>query len=285
MGATRRRIVTLVAAGLGCFAAAGPAAAQSTAGPDSLRLSGLVLDGATGEGIPEVRVYLVVPTGAPGAGGTVWAGVTDEGGAFAAMAIPAGVFELRTEALGYRAVTSPVDLRGGREMEVRVELPPAPLELEPLVVVSRRRSRLEAAGFYERRRAGQGYSLTREEIEAHRPLRASDLFRRIPGVQLETPRRGGAPLLRFRGCYPDVVLDGAPLGQPVAIDQILTPDDIEAVEVHSGAFFPARVGIRSCGTVMIWSREGSSVEPGKAFTFGRFLAAAVFVALSVLLTR
>lgn len=133
--------------------------------------------------------------------------------------------------------------------------------------------------------AAQGYSLTREEIETRRPALASDLFRMVPGVRLEYGRQGEAPLLRYRGCRPDLVLDGVPLTGAVAVDDIVTMDDVEAVEVHSGTFFPARVGARSCATVMVWTREGSRAEGGRPLTLRGGLAAAAFVALSILLTR
>ncbi|MCJ7629704.1 MAG: hypothetical protein MUO50_15115, partial [Longimicrobiales bacterium] len=92
-------------------------------------------------------------------------------------------------AFGFGRVTQRLELKRGREVDVRIELVPEPLELPPLVVVSERRSRLEVLGFYERRRLGQGYSLTREEIETRRPALASDLFRMVPGVRrpLHTP--------------------------------------------------------------------------------------------------
>lgn len=279
----RQRRAALAAA-LAGVAAASPGTAQVPAAPDSVRIAGQVVDAVTGEGIPEARVTLSLLVHDPGRVGVAWAGMTGEEGIFVSDRIPWGGYLLRAEALGYGTAEDTVDLRGGREMEARVELQPAPLELPPLVVVSRRETRLERSGFYERRRSGQGYSLTREEIESHRPLRASDIFRRVPGVSLGRSGRQNLPLLRFRGCVADIVLDGVPLQGPVSLDEILSPDDVEAVEVHSAAFMPSRTGTQACGTVMVWTREGSP-EGGRRLTLKRALVAAAFVALAILLTR
>lgn len=250
--------------------------------PDSVRLAGRVLDALSGEGVADVRVTLGIPEGGDSA--TVWEGRTDATGSFVTPLLPWGRFLLRTEALGYGAAAETLALTGGREMEVSVELSPAPLELPPVVVVSRRRTRLESVGFFDRRRTGQGYSMTRAEIEDRRASRASDLFRAVPGVRLVRTRNGDA-LLQFRDCLAQVVLDGVPLQGTVSVDQILGVHDIEAIEVHSGTFFPTRLGVRACGTVMVWTREGSATEPGSGVTVGTVLTALALVALSALLLR
>lgn len=281
---TRCARVTLLA-GAALAVAAATLRGQSAPSADSVRVRGQVVDATTRVGIPGAQVSFLVAGRTPDEERAAWTGPTDEEGFFEGAVLVPGRFHLHVEALGYGTARDPVELSGAREMDVRVELAPEPLELPPLVVVSHRRSRLEASGFYERRRAGGGYSLTREEIEARRPSRATDVFRVVPGVQVVTPPRGGPPLLRFRGCYPEVVLDGVPLQGPVALDQIVTVDDIEAVEVHSGTFLPARPGVRACATVRVWTREGSSSEEGHGISLRRLLAVGAFVALSLLLAR
>ena len=272
----------LVAATALCAAPPG-ARGQEAAGTDSVRIVGEVVDQITDSSVVNSRVTVVLRAVPGQASRVVWTGVTDSVGIFESTPIRAGRYGLTVEALGYRTADEDVDLSGSGEIEIRVEMVPEPLELEPLVVVSRRQSRLETSGFYDRRRTGQGYSLTREEIEAHRPMWASDVFRYIPGVQLIPSRRGN--MLRFRNCSPDVILDGTPLTPPVPIDEILSAEDLEAVEVFSGATAPINLRTSTCGAVMIWTREGRHDEKGHPLTWKRLLAAGGFILLAILMTR
>jgi len=194
--------------------------------------------------------------------------------------------DLQVEALGYRTATAAVGPVQGGEVSVRVDLFPTPLEMDPLVVVSQRQqSRLETSGFNQRRRQGQGFSITREEFEYRHPARASDVFRLLPGVSVQLGRRGGTGELRYRGCSPDLVLDGVPLVGATSVDDIVSVMDIEAIEVQSGVMFPSRGMGSACGTVMIWTREGDRDELGRPMTWRRAAVAAGFVLLAVLLTR
>lgn len=286
MGALVRPSATLLAVlAMALAAGAGRAFAQDPAAAAQVRVTGRVVDGESGAPVPQARVWFL--TGGGGEGGTqvLWSGLTDEAGAFASRGVLAIGFSMRVEALGFRTATGNVDPEGQPEVEVRVELDAEPLGVAPLTVVSVRSPRLETAGFYGRMRHGQGYGITRQEFEQRRPQRASDLFRLMPGVTLQPSRRGGAPVVRYRGCVADIVLDGVPLSGPTAVDDIVSVDDIEGVEVHSGVMFPASIGAASCSTVMIWTREGSQDEKGRPMTWRRLLAVAGFVGLAMLLTH
>ncbi len=273
----------LLVAGLALCAVPPGALAQGALGADSVRILGGVVDQATGVALSDATVSIVVRAARGEAVRVVWTGVTDSTGVFHSKTIQTGQYGIIIEALGYRTADEDVDLTGARAMDISVELVPEPLELEPLVVVSRRQSRLETSGFYERRRMGQGYSLTREEIEAHRPMLATDVFRRIPGVRLMPSRLGN--LVNFRGCTPDVIVDGTPLSGPVPIDDILAAEDLEAVEVFSSAYAPIAVSRSQCGVVMIWTREGRHNEQGNPLTWKRVLAAVGFIAFAIFMTR
>jgi hypothetical protein len=233
--------------------------------------------------VPEARVWLLVGESAEAR--IVWSGLTDKDGAWASTPVAAGALDLHVEAFGYRDAAGPVATLQGAEMFVRVDLVPAPLEMEPLLVVSTRQSRLETSGFNQRRRQGQGFGITREEFEPRNLLRPSDVFRLIPGISVQPGRRGGGGTLRYRGCSPDLVLDGVPLVDATAVDDILSIMDIEAVEVHSGVMFPSRGMGSSCGTVMIWTREGDRHELGRPMTWRRAGVVAGFVLLAYLLTH
>lgn len=259
------------------------ARAQQPTSVPLVRVTGRVWDATSRSPVPEARVWLM--TGGAARTRIVWSGVTDKDGAWVSTAVAAGVLDLHVEAFGYRNAAGPVEAPQGVETFVRIDLFPTPLEMEPLVVVSSRRSRLDTSGFNQRRRQGQGFSVTREEFESRHPARPSDVMRLIPGLTVQPGRRGGGGTLRYRGCSPDIVLDGVPLLDATAVDDILSVMDIEAVEVQSGVLFPSRGMGSSCGTVMIWTREGDRHEPGRPMTWKRAGVVAGFILLTLLLTR
>jgi hypothetical protein len=274
-------LATALAAALA--AGAGAACAQERAAAPTIRVIGRIRDATSGEAVPHARVWLMV--GGAEQARIVWSGLSDDNGAWTSAPLAAGPMDLQVEAFGYRNATGPVDAPQGTETRVLVDLVPEPLEMEPLVVVSNRRSRLDTSGFNQRRRQGQGFSITREEFESRHPARASDVFRLLPGVSVQPGRRGNSGVLRYRGCSPDLVLDGVPLLDATAPDDILSVMDIEAVEVQSGVLFPSRGMGSSCGTVMIWTREGNREELGHPMTWRRAGAVAGFILLAILLTR
>jgi hypothetical protein len=282
----RRSASTLLALLLALLGRAGAGDAQERPSPvrDSLQVAGKVLDRVGGEELPAVRVSLVLVE--PGARETVvWQGTTDESGSFLSARVPAVLYELRAEALAFEPLSETLDLRGRRQVAVRIELVPRAVELEPVVAVSQGRSRLESSGFYDRRRMGTGHTFTREEIEARNALRVSDLLRAVPGVQVIPGRGGVGATLRYRGsCQPDLVVDGIAVSRPGSIDDILSVGDLEALEIHSGTYQPARAGARSCGTVLAWTREGNPAE-GSPMTWRRGLFAVAVVIVSILLVR
>ncbi len=282
VAARRFRLLLLVLA-VPLAAGAGEACAQEAPAGPMVRVTGRVRDATSGHAVPQARVWLMVE--GAGQARIIWSGISEDNGSWISAPLAAGPMDLHVEAFGYRNAAGPVEAPQGMEVFVSVDLVPEPLAMEPLVVVSSRRSRLDAAGFYQRRRQGQGFSITREEFEPRHPVRASDILRLIPGVSVQPGRRGNSGLLRYRGCSPDLVLDGVPLVGDTAVDDILSVMDIEAVEVHSGVLYPSRGMGSSCGTVMIWTREGSRSEVGHPMTWRRAGVVAGFVLMSILLTR
>jgi hypothetical protein len=93
----------------------------------------------------------------------------------------------------------------------------------------------------------------------------SDMFRMIPGVTVMPSQGMIRNKLRFRGaraCAPLTWLDGAPLSSGEFDIDALSPRSIEAFEVYTGSIVPPRfavapgIGPRTCGAIVIWSREG-----------------------------
>jgi len=273
----------LVALTVALAAGTGEARAQQVPAGPTIRVAGRVRDATSGDAVPQARVWLMV--GGAAQARIVWSGVSEDDGSWTSAPLEPGPMDLHVEAFGYRNAAGPVEALRGMEVFVSVDLVPEPLDMEPLVVVSSRRSRLDTSGFNQRRMQGQGSSITRQEFESRNPVRASDVFRLLPGVSVGPGRRGNSGLLRYRGCSPDLVLDGVPLVSDTAVDDILSVMDIEAVEVQSGVLFPSRGMGSSCGTVMIWTREGNRSEVGHPMTWRRAGAVAGFVLMAILLTR
>ncbi len=85
----------------------------------------------------------------------------------------------------------------------------------------------------------------------------SDLLFGFPGVRLSPDRYGTRRIsIRNRGA-PTIYLDGMPF-QPgtVALDDLVSPDDIEAIEIHRGAFIPTEFMAfgDACGVIAVWTR-------------------------------
>ncbi len=208
--------------------------------------------------------------GQPVAGATVelndrTLGVTDSLGAFDIAGAPVrwGPNQLIVRYLSFGEtiatdefwVTNP-----GARLDFSVALDVAPLGL-PEIAVPVRSVVLETSGFYERREAGSGVFLTREDIVAKDPRRTEDLFR---GMGLTTnPLNRAASTFGLADdgepCTPLFYLDALRMDRVTMRDlnQILDPGDIEGIEVYeSVGSLPARfspVGA-SCGVILIWTR-------------------------------
>lgn len=247
---------------------------------------GVTLDRSTGEPLDGVSVALApLPDGdapAPPA-------VTDSAGRFSfdPEIMADGLYRISFQRLGYVTLSDTVPFMAEVGLELEAQLVPRALELEPLLVVTEGRNRsLERQGFYGRRQRGVGRFLTREQLGAERALAASEMFRRIPGVRVRTT--GGFPgrtvLTMRNGCHPDVYLDGARTHTPFPVDDVLSPEMVDAVEIYGVSQLPARFGNTQCGAVLVWTRTPNA-SPAQPWGWGRFLFAVGFVVGAVLLTR
>jgi hypothetical protein len=251
---------------------------ESPEGP--IRLTGTVFDRSEEEPITgaAIRLVRIDAEDAP-----IWEGVSDEEGRFRAADIPVGEYRIEFQVPRYSPLSSDVVISENSTVDVEARMVPVDVvELEPVVATAVRRNRLEAEGFYDRRRMASGQFVTREEIETRSPNRVTDLFQMIPGVQVIPEAMG--PTLRLRnGCVPRVVLDGAILSEPVFIDDIIGSQDLEAVEVHNASSIPSQyVGQTACGVVMLWTRDAAELTAGNPPSWRRFavwigLAAALLV--------
>ena len=235
---------------------------------------GKVLDAVSGEPVAQVALAAV------GADGKV-EGRTRTGGdgAFYLQFGTAVSVRLRAERAGYRpTLTEPVPVAPSETVYVEVRVSAAPLQIEPLRVTARveppRRRFLEQNGFYQREREGFGAFVRREEIERHASSSMAQVLQRVRGMgihflgsrQYAYLLRNGPP--RFvnvvRGppqnaCIPRVYLDGSRVTYDAQndINSIVSPDQVEAIEVYNTAGAPVEYvgGNSACGTILIWTRH------------------------------
>ncbi|MYB07189.1 MAG: TonB-dependent receptor plug domain-containing protein [Gemmatimonadetes bacterium] len=202
---------------------------------------------------------------------------TDARGRFALDELTPGLNIVGFTQLGYATRTETIEVLPGRVTNVRLSLSADPVQLDPIVVtVERREIALQDAGYYNRLEEGFGDFIDRAEIESRGPVEMSDIFSRIPGVELfadpDNPiekyvvLRGGRQASFSSGpygrCFPRVVLDGLVINRggddPAGLDRMLDPVAIAGVEVFpTSSGVPAQYGGvgSSCGVILIWTRR------------------------------
>ena len=204
------------------------------------------------------------------------AGETDEHGVFRISGIPPGTHPVVVRRLGFQEVS--LKLLFARADTVRQLI--LLKSVEQLAAITVRERSSDIPGFDERRRRGEGHSLSRAELEKveHRPL--SDALTGIPGLRIArgaanrawatqgrgshggfTPEKADRALGAPRACYSMVYLDGNQVfggSGPLFDINVLSVSDLEAVEYfNGGANTPP--GFRqtgsSCGVLVIWTRR------------------------------
>lgn len=191
---------------------------------------------------------------------------TDSGGMFDLDIPGAGIYRLSAERVGYAAVLSEqVRVASLDSLDVLFHMAADAVGLAPVQVTAAKRftSPLIAA-FYERAAARrQGRFMTREQISVMRSVRTSDVLRRMAGLSMRPTRRGGVTLRARGGCEPLVFIDGMHVnmyGTTFSVDELVRPDDLEGIEVYSGASVPIQF-VRdgpmgtNCGAVMLWTKQ------------------------------
>ena len=182
-----------------------------------------------------------------------------------------GLKQVRFSALGYATRSELVEVLPDRVTNLRVSLSADPVELTPIeVTVERRDFTLQDAGYYNREAEGFGEFIDREVIEARRPAEMSDLFSRLPGVEIfaapDDPLekyivlRGGRQSSFSSGpyqrCFPKVVMDGLVMNQGGRRPRAAGPADRSRSRGgRRGLFRPLREFRRSTGA---WGRPAGS---------------------------
>lgn len=184
---------------------------------------------------------------------------TDSSGSFRVANLPAGSVTVNVRAIGYESMTLTASIadestvRLDFEFRSVVKLPPVTAEGPTL---GARDARLR--GFYERRAAGFGRFVTREDIEKRDPGDSRDLLRGMPGVRVVGNRIQMASGMSSPNCRVQYFLDGIHILAPAADFLVqFRPRDLEGLEVYRG---PAEAplafsrGGAECGVIAIWTR-------------------------------
>lgn len=250
-------LLSMLSGGGGLHAQAQAQASSKGVGAQALdsvsMVMGRVLEVETGRPLYGAAVSLASgPEGTRGVGTRV----TGEDGAFLFRTVPPGLYQLSVTLVGYEDLRDTLRVVSESDLEVVLPLSVSPVELRPILVEGQRRRPAFMEGFESRRRTLGGTFFSREEIESRVLLEFTDLLRMVPGARV-VPVYPYGHSVRFRGrCVPEVWVDGTRVMSTSDLDSFLRPEDLEAVEVYSGAQLPAQFGPSACGAIVVWTRTG-----------------------------
>lgn len=189
--------------------------------------------------------------------------VTGPEGTYRIDGLGPGQHLFQTRRLGFRPTSFTITLGDDDRaaVDVSLALEPIPIELEEVVVEADRTiiGLGKMREFYRRREQAAGGSfITRGDIERQAPNQISEVFQDIPGVMVSGRQGPGRVTIRTCG-RPNVYLDGVRINNlaDVSIDDLVVPEQVEAIEVYRGAFVPTefRTDQRgTCGVIAIWTR-------------------------------
>jgi hypothetical protein len=235
-------------------------------------LEGHVLDDVTRQRIGGSRVLLINAQSR-----TVGFVVTDDSGYFRFSRPDNGWYRLEVAALGYQRTRTPfiwwmVD-HSYAALEVR--LAPHVSLLAPVEIVALSPANVSPVleNVVQRRTAGFGVQISRQQIEARHPANISDMLIELPGVYAARTGSGaggrrlymGRALLGGGGgpCPAQIFLDGKLAtrnvpGGDVQVDELVMPIDVETIEVFRGlGTIPPEflTPDARCGVIAIWTKR------------------------------
>lgn len=255
-----RRILHLPLLALACIIPSHALTAQT--------VLGRVFDAVTTEGVGEAEITLSDSTGT-----VVARSMSERSGRFLARLSEAGIYVLTLTRLGYATGDSAVvHLAPDQTRYLEIELQPEALGLPGFTVRGDPQlPQLELSGFYHRRDMGRGKFLDPGDIQAKLVIQTSEYLRRVPFIRMETRGISFEPYISRgmislghgnRPCFPDVVLDGVPVREggfalSLTFDDIVSPHDVEAMEIYSGGASTPRQWLShsGCGLIVIWTKR------------------------------
>lgn len=198
---------------------------------------------------------------------------TNAEGRFRFVDVPAGQYLIIVRRVGYRPVSAVVQVGPEETLRLAYTMEPVVAELESVVVTETSVS-LRMLEFEKRRREGQGFFITEEQIEKRNLPVTLEYLRHAPSVTL-TPQHNASGLSEFvaisrreggsflgngaGACAMAIMIDGVPMPPRFPLEMLPPPRDIAGIEVYSGAAtLPAQFsGVdRRCGMILFWTRDG-----------------------------
>ncbi|MBL0171460.1 MAG: carboxypeptidase regulatory-like domain-containing protein [Gemmatimonadaceae bacterium] len=198
--------------------------------------------------------------------------VTEEGGRFRFLQVPAGQYLLVVRRIGFAPTSGIIDVPADDTLRLSYILART-TNLMDTVRVRETRVSMRMLGFDQRRVQGVGQFITQEQIERRGSRETSDFLRTLRGVDVSritteafagtialSKREGGSVGGEGSGaCSMQVLLDGIVLPRFFNLDLLPPPKQISGIEVYSGAAtIPPQFGgpDRRCGMILVWTREG-----------------------------
>lgn len=247
-GSGVRSIPRLIAALAGSLVLLTPAAVSAQ---QSIR--GVVAQVETALPINRAALFLM------GADGALYgSALSDSAGQFEIDVPLPGGYILRVHRVGYNATQSElVQVPANAVVEVRVNLRPNPLMLEPVTVYGESPQTRQLREFHMRRSQRRGYHFSRADFERLKATTVLHLVPEIPGYRYQGTSKNPWITLNDRRCPPAVYVDGFEwrLG---FFDLIhgLPLDQVYGVEVfRRWGNVPVEFsgGRALCGVILIWT--------------------------------
>lgn len=189
---------------------------------------------------------------------------TDSSGVFTLTDLHPGTAVVAARRIGSSPGQQTVSLASGRSTEVTMTLPAQAVVLDEIKVEGRAVNRAEQSGFNERRAAGFGRFMDRDNIDRMAVMVAGDVFRQLPFIRLEEGRNGLTLINQASratsggasGCEMALLVNG--MLTPAQAMVNLPKDEIDGLEVfNSGERVPMQYAspATSCGAVLLWTRR------------------------------
>jgi len=239
LGAT----LTLLAA-LSCVPASGALAQARTAS-----ITGMVVNRETREPVSGALVRLA------------WTGrsaVVDSAGRFDLKGLAPGAGLLQIRAIGYVVGSWAVRLAEGDVVSKTFEMDASPIVLpEMLVPTTPPDNWRSPQGFEQRRRKGDGYFVTEEQLKAQHPITLVEVLRTVPGILTNcTYNQCTVAMVRSTPpCTPEYYLDGFPASLAMGPDFPI--QSIRGIEIYGDQFSTPiefqKNGLQ-CGIIAVWTK-------------------------------
>ncbi len=184
---------------------------------------------------------------------------SDETGRFWFRNIPAGEHVFVIRYLGFtdstRVLLLPNELN---QIEVGIDLRIVPVP-DLVVQVESIAAPSKLTDFNRRRAKGEGYFITREDIQRRDPVRTTDMLRAVPGIRVAATGLG-RPFIRMRGrsCNIAYFVDG--IRAPYFNLDNVQPSSVAGIEIYKGtSSVPAefRGALTPCAAIVLWTRDPS----------------------------